>query len=310
MWFPQILFRAANLTDREKPVGALVMMVGAGKTGKTVLSTMAMVPSSYTPELDVEHYVHITRGAGAQQSAELFHVLQVLDNMRRFRGTADPPTATEEGNISNIKSVYFRMDDTKARELESRFKAKDYLWRVVKVLAGVDNGMHSSQRVVAFYDMAGERFKRFDREILSLGSKVDVMAIFVDASAISMFNAADDVSSKDAAWIASEQLQKTSHFAGRRCLVVTKIDKLPAGSIPPSPNDSTAKDLLTKWLKDGTEAEKNLRSAVMKDPSLRVFLVGTEGIGKPDQPARTTGLLAFVRWCLDWEVSGISQART
>ncbi|HLJ29120.1 MAG TPA: hypothetical protein VKY85_20595 [Candidatus Angelobacter sp.] len=303
MWFPQILFRAANLSDGEKPVGALVMMVGARQSGKTVLSTMAMVPSSYMPELEVEHFVHITHGTGAQQSSELFHILQILDNMRQFRGTADPPTATDKGNISNIKSVYFRVDETGIRDLKSKFSAKGYLKDVVKVLAGIDSSMHTSQRVVAFYDMAGERFTSFDREILSFRSKVDVIAIFLDASAISTFKIMNDLSSKDAAWVAYEQLQKTSNFTGRRCIMVTKIDKLPNGDTPQPAGDGAQRDLLLAWLANGTDVEKSLHSAIMKDPAVRVFFVGTKGIGKPDEPAQTIGLLSFVRWCLDWQTA-------
>jgi hypothetical protein len=314
MWFPEILFRAANLGESNENVGVLVMMVGARSCGKTVFSTMALAQHSYPKPFAAEHFVHVTQGPGAQQSEEHLRILQVLGNMRRMKGTADPPPASMADNIGNIKSVHLSIAAPREKETEATLNARGFLWQTVKNIFG-PNGRQTvwKQRVVAFYDMAGEKFEdSLDVKVEGLGAKMDVLAVFVDATAISAIRKPSLESAVDSVWVANDHLQRTKGFPGRRCIIVTKLDQIPLEDV--KTYRDTAKDqatdgkqereMLLGWLeKDKSnpgQAERKLAAEIRDDPSLRVFFIWTTGLGDASAMATAHGITSFILWCLGW----------
>jgi hypothetical protein len=332
MWFPQVLFQATNYEDREK-TAALVMMAGAQKSGKTILSTMAIAPRNYNNDFEsksfdytVDDFVHITPGFGVQQSDELLRVLQVLDDMRQFRTTQDPPPATEQENISNIKSAVFNASQATIANLQ-RDTFRSYWQKIFLQLFAMDSRKPGPSRrpvtgrVIAFYDMAGERFElAFDPAVFSLNRSVDILAVLLDASAITTLKASTDESARQAAWVASACLKnrygsRSGYDHARRCVIVTKLDLIPVSYSQDAGGlwkfleairqgkalgvQDSARELLLRWLKNGDEAERALHHEIAKDTALPVFFVWTEGLGDKTKLAKTHGLIQFVEWCWD-----------
>jgi hypothetical protein len=202
-----------------------------------------------------------------------------------------------------------------------KFAPGEFLLKSLKAIFGrPGGGGNSRQRVVAFYDMAGERFEQsWDLKVMSMGQEMHVLAIFLDATALSRSGAASSVtSSKDSVWVAREHLKKTKTFARRRCIIVTKFDEVltreaAAKGEEPDFNgrrNDRKKDRATllEWIKNGDANEKTLYREVSQDPDLEVFFIYTTGLGDRHQPSEAHGLYEFVFWCLNWPARNSAEA--
>lgn len=312
MWFPSLLYKAANNHDyTDMPIGALVMMMGARKAGKTVLATMALLDSTYQGGFNVEDFVHITRDSSSQQSNELLHILDSIKKMKKSE-TLDPPPATDAGNLSNIKSAYLSLSDRPLERTTTTFRK--YMQEVVRNMLG--SPQNTKERVVAFYDMAGEFFERpLSMQVLSLDSKMDILAVVLDATALrGMSVEANPNTSVDSVKVAMEHLSRTRGYRARRCIIVTKLDLIKDNELEEfkkkgeTIDDGAARKMLLRWLKGGRGAENGLYRAIKNDPSLHVFFIWTSGIEKQGEAVTCFGMMPFVAWCLgEWAAKQISR---
>lgn len=305
MWFPSLLYKAANNHDHtDMPIGALVMMMGARKAGKTVLGTMALLNSTYQDGFNVEDFVHITRDSTSQQSIELLHILNSIKKMKKSV-TLDPPPGTDPGNLSNIKSAYLSLTNRPLERTTTTFRK--YMKEVIRSMLG--SPQNTKERVVAFYDMAGEFFEKpLSMKVLSLDSKMDILAVLLDATALRCMSvAANSDTSVDSVGVAVEHLSRTRGYHARRCLIVTKLDLIKDNELEEfkkngqTIDEGAARRMLLRWLEGGRGSENELYRAVKNDPSLHVFFIWTSGIGEKDKPVTCFGMMPFVAWCLgEW----------
>lgn len=301
MWFPLNMFRTVNwypLDERQgQQIGATIRLAGAKNAGKTVLATMALVPYGYTqpqaaPSFRVENYAYVSpEGIGlvAQPQEQFLQALLPFSMLRQQSNTPEwvagtPPTR------SNIKAAFFRAN------VENR-KLAEEVWKYV---LNSKEPWHS----LLFYDTAGEDN---EKPAEKHRDPVDIGAVVLDGSELGFFQHITPPNAKTA----SERLATIA--AGRKCLIVTKVDLIRDDLLSPQERDLIAKlregadveagverKMLKRWLNEAgaLPAERDLGQQLSET---EVFFIWTEGLNDtaPGKLPQTFGLRRFVSWCLD-----------
>ena len=340
MWFPQILFRAVNEYWRDQPFGALILLAGAQRCGKTVLSLMAMNRGSYDPKITTDHFVHVTQPVPASPPEHLLRTMDALDVLRRSVPPSDfcassEILATNAEDLSNLKSSYLWLKSPPSKRKDTgqaKMGAWDLLIHVLSTFlpprgpAGLQVlDRVPSHLVLALFDTAGELWQKNDPRLLALRARTDTMAVVLDATSLSHSRNLKDPrtgtpvpeDSPDSVSVSCQWLENAGGSAPRRCLVVTKLDMLEDdpdvkahleairdSRTPPE----TPRNLLLKWLSRKNQIENRLRHLIEDDTDLPVFFVWTEGLNDTGRMPETFGLGGFVNWCVDaqrWMGTGV-----
>jgi len=324
MWFPLILFRAANEYWRNQPFSAFVVMAGARSVGKTVLSLMAMSRLPYPASVTVEHFVHITPAMHDVPSEELLTTLAALNRFRQGK-PASLVQHTDRDNVSNLKATFLaetKQSRPKPAAAAERMNAGQWLVYVLQQLLGQGDAAAQPVRalcpapshlVIAFYDTAGELWQDAGLgNLIQLRAEADILAVVIDATALNHFGVpVEGREAPDSTWVGCERLENAQRFfRGRRCLIVTKLDAVSQNGEVAAYMDAIKrsasppqhpKQLLGSWLSQENDIENRLRCLIEQDPELQVFLVWTEGLRNSDRAPRSHGITSFINWCLDIE---------
>jgi hypothetical protein len=335
MWFPLSLFRAINLPDNP---GKLVMLAGPREVGKTIVATMAMSPELYT-EANTRKlsrywpktYVSVGQlgGGDSQATSHRASFLQAVNAVSRLQ-SREPgaafvaPTGRED---AYLRAVFLTGSEPKA-EPKVWTRMVDVFRQIGRTAAGKsepDPG--ATPPTVALLDWAGERFwQTDDRRVTEVASNVDVIALVIDATHLALFGRdvkqADTQITPNSIRHACERLALATHRT-RMCLVVTKLDAIPAERRGARANkyldalersedgklDRQAHKALREWLEQGKKAgapyEGRLLDFLDEHPKLPVFFISTKNLngqmlGTVDGMPRSVGLLRFVLWVLGY----------
>lgn len=330
MWFPQVLFRSVNEYWHNVPFGSLILMAGAPRCGKTVLSLMAMSRSSFDPTITIDHFVHVTQAVSSSPPEHLLRTMHALDVLRKDTPPAgfcasDEILATDANDLSNLKSAYLWLKTpvvNRKGAKQTQMGPWGLLIHVLQSFRPTPNSNKGRQvdrspthLVFALYDTAGELWNSSDHRLLALRARVDTMAIILDVTSLSFCRDLTDQSgnpipndSPDSTWLACEWLENAVSTESRSCLVVTKLDLLEVHTEAKAYLDAVRaaekpaqapRDLLVMWLSKSNAKEHRLLRLIQGAPDLPVFFAWTEDLNNAGHMPTAYGLGDLVNWCVD-----------
>jgi len=339
MWFPLMLLRATSETlnnQSGKRIGVLVELAGSAQVGKTILAMQSMEYEGYVAEdngqgrhIEVKDFMFSRLPPGRTAAtnpllANLYLSSLMRLNKKGLHGFA--PTLKLPGDV---KAAFIQpassggrklpLDSTGSEPRKSRIGAIAKI--VIDILIGIKDIFWSHRSsgfwyTVILYDIAGEAFIVGDPTTDAIERAVDKVAVLVDATEI--FNFQGD---GDSVAMANEQIGKAAARNLPHCLVVTKVDLVMQMLLPEDQvkvkkfaedlsgeYKEETRELLKKWLSQGT-ADANIRQLNNRiDKVDRVFLIWTENLPtsneqgtvqtSSEQP-RSYGLARFICWCLE-----------
>jgi len=332
MWFPALLFRAANRDRETSRVGTLVKLSGARNVGKTTLAVMALNPWSYacgerTPDLghiQSDHFVYAFNERLAQPETVFAQALEPSWLFLRAETTQQWTYPTSRLIKANVRAVFVRPKESMASlptASRDEINPMSLLWRTFKratmgpYIAVPDGESHPppSHSAVVFLDTAGEENEDpYSVKLGTLEECVDVIAVTLDATHLSHFSGRTSFDARMSIPVAVQRIKSIATKRARRCLIVTKVD-LVSGGLQPLEKEYVSKiaqdgnlhpdcdkQMLLAWLAEGDSKEKELAALVSGEAVHKVFFIWTEGLGVlGGDPPRAIGLLRFVAWCLN-----------
>ena len=313
MWYPLALFLAVNPDGFENPVrGASIKLSGAKDAGKSLLSTMLVLPAHYLGHHGVragstirtaDNYVYASPELGLDRPQTPFvgaFAPLCLLTKEKSEATYTEPTRKL---TSNVRSLIFREGAANQGGNVSVFGA------LITSLLGRGQ---ADIFCLTIYDTAGEQAQGLDIAMDEIDRHVDVSVVVMDATRMPHFGWSGDVEVLNAAL---DQLQTAVQQGLRTCLVMTKLDIVPhqdgqlaslmqrivSGNL--NQDGDHEKDMTLQWLRrqGHRPAERKLAEILSSHPEIAVRFVWTamdqlEWKNRATPP--TFGIQRLVRWCL------------
>lgn len=300
MWFPQMLFRAANERQGGRRFGSLVKLCGPRAVGKTTLATMALAYKSYVPPsdssqvtyADVKDFVYVPIEEGEQNPIHFLNALYPSYLIRRGFGVADWIARTLARRRS-IKAAFVHLTLAGARQpaLPRPDPPSNFIISALREFAGdlVGRGETSAvpqrtssrppiQHSIVFYDSGGEDYEEAKRlPLVAMDWQVDVVAALVSATDLYKFGGGTRPDAASSVAVAVQHLRGVATKRPRRCLVITKLDLIREQV----PNDKALLDkikanewidpnvmrqLVMSWLSANDDTERQLRGMLREPP--------------------------------------------
>jgi hypothetical protein len=309
MWFPLALLLAMNQEGLPSSVRGISMKLsGAKAAGKSLLSTMLLLPEHYIGHPGMrpgtvirwaDNYVYASPSGGAIPQApfiEAFAPLWLLNTEQPQSRYVEPTQIL----TSNVRCMIFR------EALVNPNTGMAPLETLVNVFFG--KGGQTDTYGVTIYDTAGEQTESaFDEAILSMDRHVQISTVVMDATRLPYFGSNDGLGF----YSTMEQLTSAVDQDMRTCLVITKLDlvrrmdghlsqymsALEAGT----PID--CRELLLHWLRRQGQRpnERQMAELLSTHREVPVFFVWT-AMDPKEWQGRTTpktyGIQRLVKWCL------------
>jgi hypothetical protein len=315
MWFPQSLFMAIN---GRGGYGRMVMLAGPSQVGKTIIATMAMNPHTYTgsklSQYEPQCFISLHAPGSAGSPLESFlGALHTIDQLRHKQPSSGfvRPTGREE---AHVKAVFLSSHESSLKTLKR--DVLGLIWGADP--AAGDSGVHPT---IAFFDFAGERFNYAEaRTLARWADPMDVIAVVLEAPDLNRFgraaNTPDTIVDPDSVARAARRLNMAADK--RRCLIVTKLDLIPAdkldggsqylaeqAGIEDAKVDNRAKKIFCSWLNRSVPSEEKLANILAADAGLPVFFITTHNLdghvlGVDGKMPVSVGLRQFLLWMLEW----------
>jgi hypothetical protein len=334
MWFPRALLGATGGQDGCLPAATCVKLCGGTEAGKTVLTNMALYAENYAGREAIlrhtfdNHYIYVPPQFYNSMPSDLF--LQAVSLLGRLENYGDQPAwlppATR--NIPfDLKVVFFRRQKEPKGDAGGRIRGTgirnpwEYIRHATRSLRPAPSPPPDDADLftVVFFEAAGETFLRGDlSRNTRLDHHADVIAALVDCTQFQRFRAASpgqarEVEVGSSIPVACHGLTSVRNPDARVCLVVTKTDAIPDGTMKreisglqraADAGAGNARQLLAEILREGRDGASRhyelelLRLVEDPDRVHRVFFISTENLGGPGLP-QTDGLMGFMRWCLE-----------
>lgn len=307
MWYPADLFKAVNGRapfSRRQCIS--VKLVGGPEAGKTVLSTIAMLSSSYphpTCTFRTEDFVY------APKVSDFLSVLHPIDCLSRGRAVATGWALPTVKDTYTVRAV-FRIAQHKGVDGEQ----ESLLRQSLRLLRS-----GNPQDCLIFYDTSGEDAKRYFADILvRLDRKMNVLAVVLDATDLAIGGGVFGTQQVNSVPIALEQLSRAPRFL-RPCLLLTKLDILTQrlrGSdattcsnyldqrrATPMLSNAGDRDLLMRWLRQHNNDFERQLANLLSSGHAPVFFTWTDGAQQfgPGTLPQAHGLTRFADWCFRGE---------
>jgi hypothetical protein len=358
MWFPLSLFRAITETDNnERRCAAIVELFGAKSVGKTIVAIQSMNYKGYKkPEFMFDGLAgnfiltQVNRAeVGTSQNSMMadlclnYILLNSQPNVVLPEGT--------ENSVGTLKVTFFKQTNkTTKTSLEETVEKKSILDDETKAVAKkgfakflsilyelfgktvpatevekqfdklkpqkpaqLTTAKNPFNYALIFYDVKGEHARFTNAELKNIKQGVEKVAIFV--SAVEMMEGSGDSLST-----ANSQLLKLKSSNKSICLVITKIDSLPANNqlkeclenLADNNNSEQVRNKLleTLQLQIDSKGDGNIRQLrhYMTNPELPIFPVWTEGLSEDGKTStvqpKSFGMDEFVNWCFGFDIVG------
>lgn len=324
MWYPIALFEALNGTGHRGRTGCLLLLHGPMSSGKTILATMAMNPESFdrpARELqvafEVEHFVYVSPslpGAVVPHAAFLL----ALYPLSLFRANlVDSTWATATLPVHRyVRATFVRMKREQKEDGEDKAPrgGKGWLGELSEVFGGGRTPWPDTEYLsIVFYDPAGEvSDDPANPQITRLSRAVDAQGVLIDATELARFGSAPRLTAGTLSTIAlaEDRLHVLGAHKSRRCVIVTKIDKVVSqlddqekvvvrnllqGRLA---DHAQLKKLLVAWLFRGGSQEKRLAQALKLDKGCEVLFAWAQDLDDPGRMPRGVGTVDLLSWCL------------
>ena len=312
MWYPLALLLAVNPDGFQSTVrGASIKLSGAKVAGKSLLSTMLVLPEHYLGHpgvragstiRTVDNYVYASPVLDLARPqtpfVETFAPLWLLSAEESEMNYTQPtPILT-----SNVRSLIFR---------EGAANQGGKVAPLEALITSLFGRGQADIFCLTIYDTAGEQSERFDPEMLGIDRHVDVSVVVMDATRMPQFGGTE-VGGLNATF---DQLQNAVQEGLRTCLVMTKLDivrpqdgqlaslmqRIVSGNL--NQDGDHEKDMTLQWLRrqGHRPAERKLAEILSSHPEIAVRFVWTamdqlEWKNRATPP--TFGIQRLVRWCL------------